>query len=342
MKTTFEQVREAIDLQQFLETETGAEFHNIGGVPRTDTCPCCGHKKNSNRVALLKGNKRWRCFTCGNGGDIVDAASYLWSMTIKDTMQKLSSDFWVTSAVKIDRRTPEKMNEAKAIRQKALTKALNLLQDALAFERNDEAFKYLTEARGLSGRLVSKSILNGMIGFLPSNHYYAYDLLKEVIGVDLMIEAGLLKPENKIAAIAFRPIVFFLPEAHSAEFRLGKQAAPNERKALRYGTSPRPWFWVGEKESNQLAMVEGAIDLLSLVEYGFKGDIIGLPGASVWHPDWLKGYDKVITCLDPDDAGRKATLKILEHCESMGVEAVDRTPPEGDVNYMLLKKLRIA
>lgn len=338
MKTTFEQVREAIDLQTFLESETGAHFHNIGGVPRSDTCPCCGHKKGSNRLALLKGNKRWRCFTCGNGGDIVDAASKLWSMTLKDAVKKLSSDFWVTNSVKIDRRTPEKMDEAKATRQRAMQRALKLLQKEIAVIENKDAFNYLLR-RGLSGKLVSDAIRKGMLGFLPSNQYYASEFLKEVIGSDLMIEAGLLKPENRVPAISYRPVVFFMPEANSAEFRKIKISEPSERKALRYGTSPRPWFWSGELTKKTVAVVEGAVDLLSLIEYGFKGDIIGLPGASVWRPEWFQGYEKVITALDKDEAGMKNTLKIMQTCESMGIKAVDKTPPEGDINDMLLRRL---
>jgi DNA primase len=336
-------IKASVDLRSFLESE-GARFNTVGGVPRSDSCPCCGNgHKGNNKLALLKNGEKWRCFSCGKGGDVIDAASLSWSMTTRDAIKRLAEDQWVESSVKINRTATKKYDSLKEERQKALTVALTKLSEAIKHNGpvpHAELVNYLAIERGIGKedpRIIAQAMKNGMLGFLPNSPFRAKAFLEEAIGFDLMIESGLWNPEKKMPAIAYRPIVFFMPGFESAEFRLGRVAAEGEKKAIRYGSSPRPWYWSGT-DGSKVAVVEGAIDLLSLVAYGFQGDIIGIPGATVWTPEWLKGYSKVLTCLDPDAAGRAATAKILEACNSLGISGIDRTPTRGDINDMLLLK----
>jgi hypothetical protein len=268
-------------------------------------------------------------------------------MTTKDAVKRLAEDHWVDASVRLDRSASKKTDELKTARQAALSKALKLLSDALRNQGpvpHTDLVNYLAVERGIGKndpKILAKAMQSGMLGFLPNSPFRAKAFLEETVGKDLMIDAGLWNPDKTMPAIAYRPIVFFMPGYESAEFRLGRSVAEGEKKAIRYGSSSRPWYWAGDNGSS-LAVVEGAIDLLSLVAYGYSGDIIGIPGATVWTPDWFKGYSKVLTCLDPDTAGKTATAKIIQACSELGISAVDKTPPKGDINDMLLLKQKAA
>lgn len=340
-----ENVKASISLQGFLEG-FGAKFSRVGGGLRSDACPCCGEgQKGSNKVGLLAGGQKWRCFSCGKGGDVIDAAAFLWGIPHRDAIHRLAKEQWVDDTAPIRRNTKAQAeDEAKRSMQAALNEALKRLQTAVAgFVPDDEHVTYLTgraeTQRSIPGRIVAQAQARGMLGFLPNNPIKARMFLEDRVGKDLMIRAGLWNPDKKMPAIAYRPLVFFMPGMDSAEFRMARKAEEGERKAIRYGSASRPWYWSGE-DGAKLAVVEGAVDLLSLVALGFKGDVIGLPGATVWRPEWFAGAGKVFTCLDPDKAGKTATQRIMAACERMGIEVEDKSPVEGDVNDML--KARVA
>ncbi len=336
-----ENVKASVSLQGFLEG-FGAKFSRVGGGLRSDACPCCGEgKKGSNKVGLLAGGQKWRCFSCGKGGDVIDAAAFLWGIPHRDAIRRLAKEQWVSDTMPMIRNSKAKTeDEAKKAQQHALNEALKRLQKAVAgLVPDDEAIAYLTKERCLPGRFVAQAQAQGMLGFLPNNPLRARMFLEDRVGKDLMIQAGLWNPEKKMPAIAYRPLVFFMPGMDSAEFRLARKAGEGERKAIRYGSASRPWYWPGE-DGSKLAAVEGAIDLLSMAALGFKGDIIGLPGATVWRPEWFTGASKVYTCLDPDKAGKTATSRILAACARLGIEAIDRSPMEGDVNDILRARSR--
>lgn len=344
-----ENVKASISLQGFLEG-FGVKFTRVGEGLRSDTCPCCGEsKKGSNKVGLLAAGQKWRCFSCGKGGDVIDAATFLWGISHRDALHRLAKEQWVSDAVPVTARSSRLKTEEdqkKKTKQAALSEVLKRLQKAVAGHvPEDEVIAYLTRydeghQRGIPGRIVAQAQAQGMIGFLPNNPVKARMFLEDRIGKDLLVQAGLWNPEKRMPAIAYRPLIFFMPGMDSAEFRLAREVKEGERKAIRYGSASLPWYWSGE-DGTKLAVVEGAIDLLSMVALGFKGDIVGLPGATVWRPEWFAGASKVYTCLDPDKAGKTATSRILAACERLGIEAIDRSPLEGDVNDVLRSRIRV-
>jgi DNA primase len=333
-----EQVKASVALQGFLEGYGRAEFRHVAGNLRSDTCPCCGEgKKGSNKLAIHPSGMKWRCFSCGKGGDVIDAAALIWGISHRDALHRLAKEQWVDVTAPIPPR-PQK-SEGDKERQEALKEALKRLQRAAAAHvHEDEVVNYLIRDRGIPGRIIAQAQAQGMLGFLPKDPLRAKMLLEDRVGKDLMIRAGLWNPEKKMPGVAYRPIIFFMPGLDSAEFRLARKAGEGERKAIRYGSASRPWYWSGE-DGSRLAVVEGAIDLLSLVALGFKGDVVGIPGASVWRPEWFAWASRVYTCLDPDKAGRIATQRIIAACERMGIEVIDKSPVEGDVNDILRSRM---
>lgn len=333
----YSNIKEAIDLRGFLE-ENGVFFRKVGAYFRSDTCPCCGEgATGSNRVGIEGNGLRWRCFACGKGGDVLDAASFMWGVSIKDAAQKLAAERWVPMSQPITRTVKVVTKDT----QPMVSEVLKRMKEGLKPDIPDpEVLQYLSRDRAIPMPIIRKAFQLGMLRFLPSNPLKARTRLEDVVGRELLEEAGMWNPEKKMPAAAYRPIIFFLPGESSAEFRLGRAATEGERKAIRYGSSERPWYWEGDG-SKPLAIVEGAIDMLSMVALGYKGDVMGLPGASVWKEEWFMGASSMIVCLDPDKAGIKATSAILEVASRYGISAIDKAPPEGrDVNDEL--RFRIA
>lgn len=340
MNSLIDNVKAAVDLQAFLENH-GASFRRVGRGVRSDVCPCCGQgAEGSNKLGLLD-TERWRCFSCGRGGDVIDAAAALWCLPHRDALRRLASEQWVSEAMPVRRPQRRRDNEAdKQAQRAALKEVLTRLQAAVSKNVPDpEGIAYL-KGRGIPGRLIAQAQSIGMLGFMPGDPFKARLFLEDRVGKGLLMDAGLWNPQKKMPAIAYRPLVFFFPDRDSAEFRLIRAAEEGERKAVRYGSTARPWYWAGE-DGSKLAIVEGAIDLLSMVALGFKGDVIGIPGATVWRSEWLCGAARVAVCLDPDEAGRQATQRILAACKRLGIEAIDRAPAQGDVNDQLRHRLSV-
>lgn len=329
-----ENVKNSVSLKGFLE-QHGAVFREIGGHWRSDHCPCCGEgRRETNKLAISPTGLKWRCFSCGKGGDVIDAAAFIWAIPHRDAIRRLASEQWVSEAMPVIRKK-KPVSDAGA-RNSALKEALERLQEAtLRRVPDDDAVRYLTVERRIPGKILAQAQGHRLLGFLPSDPFECRLFLEDTVGKDLMVRAGLWKAEKKMPAIAYRPIVFFFPAGDSAEFRLARPAQEGERKALRYGTASRPWYWPGLSGDGRLVVVEGAIDMLSMVALGFKGDVLAIPGATVWRPEWFAGAKRVVVCLDPDKAGRTATARIKDACHRMNIPVTDRTPNTGDVNDVL-------
>lgn len=78
MTPTIEAIKEAADLPAIVESLTGHPG-SPGGLYH---CPVCGSGDGPNHTGALsidpaKGNTQWHCFSCGNGGDVLDLAGFI-------------------------------------------------------------------------------------------------------------------------------------------------------------------------------------------------------------------------------------------------------------------------
>jgi hypothetical protein len=342
----FEAVKR-LSLMDFLSVNLNVTPKKFGANFRMSSCPACGDADNSGstRLSISKDDRTYKCFSCGDHGSILDAAMKLWGCSLVEAGRQLLgvSHEYSASKPKIDRSAAIAEAAAKTANMR---KAFSLLQLATA-KFKDEAvpLNYLVNERKIPLELVRKAQARGLIGFLPSNSVKATDVLLATVGEDLLRVTELWKPDKKLPGIAYRPLVFFMPNLSSAEFRLTEKDIPKDWvKSIRYGTLEYPYWWTGSDA--QCMIVEGAIDMLSAVALGFKGHVLGLPGCNTfvesWFPAAAKRYDlkRFVIALDNDvdskkNPGQLWANKLKEVLTGMDLPCFIKAPASGDLNDIL-------
>ncbi len=100
--------------------------------------------------------------------------------------------------------------------------------------------------------------------------------------------------------------------------------------------------WNAARRSKEILVVESVLDALSLIEAGV-GNVIplyGIHGLTDDHKELVKrcGLESVVVALDADEAGRKATPRLLDLFEKLGVKARAIEWPEKDPNDLLVRR----
>lgn len=312
--------------------KSGFSLRKQGDGYAAKHCPHC-HPGSSNALSIYPkdGIWRWNCFRCKKGGTVVDFAAAVWGIPEREAAMRLANDVEFGAAV-----VPLPDKHGSAASDEATKKALTMLLK-VGHTSVRECLDYL-QSRGISEKTATAAVHRGILRFLPANPFQANKFLNEHLGVGSLREAGFLKPGARWPGIAFRPMVFFFPGCWAAEFRLARQPKDEEPKAIRYGHVKWPWWWKEGEVVSTIYIVEGIIDLLSMVEIGLKeGEaVIGIPGATSWREEWFQAardahkHAKFVVALDADDAGKQAAHGIHESLDMMGVRVSERVPALGN------------
>lgn len=342
----FEEAKK-LDLVEFVKSTTDRKVTKSTKGYHSPVCPhaACGEGgPGSSKVSISSVKQVWRCFACGEAGSIVDYAAALWRMEPLEAAKTLIGEDH--PLVVAGQRQEDEDAEQQARYAAVGEVCQKLLVAGLKYEKSCMA--YLT-GRGLSQAWVREAVKRDMLRFLPSGPRSATQFLRKEIGNDLLVRAGLLKPDKLTPGIAFRPIVSVLPGAISAEFRLARAPKDDlEKKAMHYGPKSKPWYWQGRNgKARRFAVVEGWIDLGSLVCLGCESSIIALPGVSTWvnhYEQWFRRLHteygaSFILALDPDKAGRTQTSAIAERLTTDGIPFKVKAPEGGDINDLLRSKI---
>lgn len=348
MAGLFDKVKASITPEQLLETLglTGKKYAH--GV-RFGFCPACGAQ--STNVFKIKLQGSCHCFQCGFTGSVIDLYAAMIGKNAIEAARELQDRFGTgldETEFKLAkaREANHLAREAARMRQMALVDALKRLKEGIQ-SRNlkaSEARRYLVDGRKIHPDVLMRAEKRGLVGYLDCDPQRSQRILNECIGESLLIDSGLMRPDANTAAIAYRPLVFFLPGAVGAEFRLIRpQRNRDEPKSIRYGELSYPFWWGGES-SEEILIVEGVIDLLSIVSMGQKRSVMALPGCQAWRDEWIQriyakhGTRSYLLGLDSDKAGEESSQKIAKGVFEAGFVARRFRPSDGckDWNDQLL------
>lgn len=337
-----------MELVNFLQKH-GINLRKQGKSWGSNACPhCSSGEGHSNKLCAFvgkDGKERWFCHACGEKGDLADAIRLLEGVS-------------AVEALRLSRNHLPKTSESPSIESKLAAcqthvEDLSLIMDVITdLQRNlpmweQEVGQYLIN-RGISKSTIVDACHKGIIRMLPTNPQAARSLLiKAANGADRLANAGLWAGKSSTwPANAFRPLVFFPAGNTTMEFRHIGKTDPNHPKSIRLGRLTKPFVWRGDVE--HVVVVEGAIDMLSLVEMGERRTIMALPGVNSWRADWFiaahKAYgSKFDIALDNDSAGNKISHTILEFLKEKGIPGQRTAPPSGnDWNDFLLSESKMA
>lgn len=343
------QAKRQVDLIEFLKVALQVEPTKKQSGYRFSSCPHCGPSEpGSMKLSVRFGAASYHCFGCMGQKDsrsVVDAASVLYGLTPIQAAKRLLMDSGNHSIVsKIHEPKPQEPSADPYIAEATLK-----IYAALQGRKNDDVVKYLSATRCISPWVIQEMVSRGMLRFMPQVPMHAKGMLEKHVGKDLMISAKMWNPEKKAPVIAFRPMVTFFPGNDRAEYRLIKPPRSSEPKSLRYGSDLYPWYF--EQDSTETAIVEGIIDLMSLLSLGWTGSVIGLPGVNSWRAQWFvanakkKGVRRFVSFFDNDnDIERKGLIKnpgqywtneLDKALKSEGLHHEACQPQSGDLNNHL-------
>lgn len=340
-----------LSLSAFLERELGIEPKRSGKSLRFSYCPNCGDQGSTPlKLQVQPDDKYYYCHRCHDKGSIIDAAMHLWALDFKTALSKLVEG--KSSAVK---RVPvdyEKLKKDESERNKKIAEVLQkLLPITERFKDDFRCIQYLNQVRKIPMEVIREAQKRGIVGFLPSDSKKAERLIIEAVGETLLREAGMWKEGAKRPAICYRPIVFFLPAKDAAEFRIIGKPKEGTLKSIRYGTQIKyPFVWRSEEKTEDASIVEGCIDMLSMVALGYKGHVVGVPGCNNWDAEWFKTIKdnlkikRYIRVFDNDtksdlNAGQEASMRLKLALDEMGIPNFRKSvPPNVDINEILKSK----
>lgn len=342
------EIRASHPLEEFLEREMGVKARKRAGYFTFHACPKCGESKDPSSVRISVRGDQYMCFSCPDKGDVIHAAEILWQKDFLEAAQLLGGGHvgMVDESRRQERSDAKrKADEEAKIKAAKTAEAIRLIQDATSGFRNEQqVLDYLTKVRRLPLSIVRQAQDKKMIGFLPANWQRATDVLIEAVGVDLLRDSGLWKPDSKLPGIAYRPLVSFLPRCTSAEFRLIDVVKEGWQKSVRYGLLEYPYWWEGEENGQGMAC-EGYLDVLSGVALGFKGSIMGIPGCNSMRVEWflkasekrnikrwIIGLDNDVGREDGRNPGQEWALRYCEVLKHNGLVAYNHPPTSGDLN----------
>lgn len=338
----FDTARQA-DLYRIAE-RAGYPLRKEGKAYASCRCPLCGEgAASSHKLSIFMSHSgiwRWNCFACGEKGSAIDFAAAVWGLSHREAAKRLAGceDFANQAPVNVyAQRAAVSPSADQADVREAIERIAKYGGSSVP-----QVMSYLVDERCLPESICIEAAQRGIIRHLPNDPLESVRWLQATCGETLLKKAGFWKEGSRWPAIAFRPIAFTLSDGGAAEFRLAR--APrnaDEPKSIRYGKLAYPFWWRGENP-NRVLVVEGAIDMLSAVALGERGNIMGVPGCQAWRKEWFHQIRRkfpdveFVLGLDGDQAGQKAELSMSELLIEGDFKFAIESLPEGkDWNNLL-------
>lgn len=358
------EVAKRLSLNTFMQREMGLKhthYSQGGDSVSYNECPLCGPSTEKSTKLHVLEDKRFYCFSCQGSGSIVDAAGNYWDCTPLEAAKRL------TGAQALQpvhpHVTPEKKKQARLQAEQKRAAKSRLMEtivrkvgqagyDYTAKHPPTEVLNYLTGTRpgqrGLAVATVREFYRRQMMVFLPSGWGLSKDIITAAVSEADLRAADIWKPDKKGPGFCGREIMLPVPGLASAEFRYARQVSSDEKKALRYNSSPWPWFWRGTE--SKLALVEGFFDMMALIDlYQWKGHILSFPGTGIATSSapevcsaFLRkhGQQEVHLFMDGDPSGDKANAVIQAAIHGVTPCQIHMLPEGQDLNDLLLQHRR--
>ena len=265
----------------------------------------------------------YHCFSTNNHGDIFTFLVEVGGLSFPEAVEKLAEE----AGVQLQDLSPEE--EEKFKKNKEVFNALDLSKSFFSsqiYETNNSfALKYLRR-RGIDDQIIKEFD----IGFASQGNQLEKFLLSKGISHEIMILAGLIiKNENNNNNFYDRfrnRIIFPIRDSRSRVVGFGGRVIKKEDQP-KYLNSPETIvFHKGSilynfskvrpniKEKDDLIVVEGYMDVVSLASKGFNASVAPL-GTAITENQlnilWKENNNPVI-CFDGDRAGKAASFRVSE------------------------------
>jgi len=329
------EVQSAADIVEIISQYTSLRKH---GENYMGLCPFHSEKTPSFSVDSAK--QLFYCFGCGTGGNVFTFLMKKENLSFPEALRWLADKYNIKlPSNKLDKAVSQEFKE-----RRGLYKANNLIAKYYNFcllntRQGKAAIEYL-KRRGITSDTVkvfsigySLSSWDGLLTFAKSKG----------ISLDILEKLGLIVPrkDNKGYYDRFRGRIMF-PIYNVTKNIIGFGGRAIDGSNPKYLNSPETALFskrsnlyalsLAKRNNNdQMIIVEGYMDCISLHQYGFKRTVASLGTAlSKEQARLLKKYTKgVILAYDADEAGQAATLRGMDILAEEGLNVRILSLPKG-------------
>lgn len=336
-KETIVAVKEEFNIEDYINQEGGVPLKPAGYGNFIGLCPFHAEKTPSFNVSVEYQN--YRCFGCGETGDIISFYSKIHSLSFTDSLVSLAKAKNIPIEWENDGDSGPRV-DYQSLRGIAKDTANFFLKNFRGLNDTHPAVREILK-RGLSR--------NGQVpyGYADTNNTSLYDFLKEKgWSTDLILETGFCikyEESGKIRDKWNNRLMFFITDAMNKPIGfVGRDLGDNPKK--KYINSNASPIYDKSKAIYNIAMAkgpaskdgvmficEGQFDVISMVESGFQNTVASsgtaLSKEQLLQCSRIVGPDtgSLTFIMDGDKAGKKAALKIFMdnpniHSMSYGVE----------------------
>ena len=315
---TLNEIKDKISVSQVVEKtvqlkKRGKEF--VGLSPFT--------KERTPSFTVNDEKQFYHCFSTNKHGDIFTFLVEVGGLSFPEAVEKLADE----AGVQLRTFSPaeeEKINKSKKIFE-ALEMSKSFFSSQIFDDNNSLALKYIRD-RGLDNEIINSY----EIGYAPQGNKLEKFLLSKGVSHEIMTLAGMtIKDENKKDNFYDRfrnRIIFPIRDIRNRVVGFGGRVI-NSNDQPKYLNSPEtPVFHKGSllynfskirpnlKNNDNLIVVEGYMDVVSLASKGFQNAVAPL-GTAITETQlnilW-KDSDSPIICFDGDKAGKQASFRATE------------------------------
>tara|TARA_Y100000590_G_scaffold457314_1_gene609689 strand:- start:600 stop:2375 length:1776 start_codon:yes stop_codon:yes gene_type:complete len=263
----------------------------------------------------------YHCFSSGEHGNIFDFLMKTQSLKFGEAVRQLAAEAGMQ---------PYKFTNFDLEKEKRYQMYKNILKDysdhhhKILFENNSSAMDYLKK-RGIGKDAISEF----KIGFVPDNSDY-YRHLSKKFNEQEILQTGLFYKNEKYNKFINRfhsRIIFPIKNIVGDVIAFGGRII-NNGKIAKYINSPETEFYKKGRQvfnldkaksisnkDGEVILVEGYMDVVTLYSYGIK-NVVSNQGTALTENQinliW-KFFNYPIICLDGDQSGQKASLRIAEN-----------------------------
>lgn len=307
----FDQLRVQIRISDVVRkkvslTKKGNEYSGL--------CPFHSEKTPSFTVNDTK--RFYHCFGCGAHGDIIKFTMETSGLGFKESCIKLAEDFGV-EIPKLSKQQQKEYEESEHL-QLILEQASKFFTDNLT----SEVRSYLAN-RGIDATTIDAF----NIGFAPSRGALTKYFSNNSIPLIELLKAGLAGKNDSGVIYEFftNRIIFPIKNIYGKIVGFGGRVMDNTLP--KYLNSPETLIFkksevvYGENiaasnahKKNQVILVEGYMDVIALQKSGFN-EAVACLGTAINEKHLQKLWrfaDEIIVCLDGDEAGKKASLRLID------------------------------
>ena len=313
---------------------TISRFISLQRKGKTYWACCPFHHEKTPSFAINEVEQYYHCYGCGESGDVIKFIEKYENLTFMEAVKYLAD----MAGLKM----PEFEGSAQDLKQlKLKSDCLNAAALAMNFYKNNLNLPVADKARAyLAKRELDKNIVDYFnIGFSPDWTSLIDHLQKNNVSREVMKAAGLIdtSESGKVYDSFATRLIFPILNSYGDCIGFTARTLEADAKFAKYKNSTQSIIFDKSKtiynihslkqlrkEQNieYIIICEGTIDVIAMYKAGFKNTVACMGTAiTTFHARELKKYaDKIILCLDGDEAGQNATYKAIDVLDEQGLE----------------------